>query len=62
MELINEYLTELKHTIFDFNIGPASLQGKLAKLNETITELTVSGVQTENEFDTIRLSVLEILV
>ncbi len=59
MEQTFEYLTELKYTIFDFNIRPASLQGKLAKLNETITELTVSGVQTEDKFERGRLAFLE---
>ncbi len=59
IQQIYEYLNEVKGDLYDLEIGPVSWQAELAKLDETITELAVAGVQTEDKFDRVKLAYLE---
>ena len=59
MQQIREYLNEVKAVIYNPDNWPGSWQAELAKLDEMITELTVTGVQTEDKFDRVKLAHLE---
>lgn len=59
IQQIQKYLTKVKGALYDLEIGPVSWQAELAKLDETITELTAAGVQTEDGIDRVKLAYLE---
>ena len=59
MKQARRYLNTVKKTLYDPEIGPGSWQAELVKLEETITELAVAGVQTEDKFDRVKLAYLE---
>jgi len=59
IQQIYEYLNEVKDALYDPDIGPVSWQAELAKLEETITELTAATVQTEDGVDRVKLAYLE---
>ncbi len=59
IQQIYEYLNEVKGALYDLEIGPVSWQAELTKLDETITELTAAGVQTEDGVDRVKLGYLE---
>ena len=59
MKQARRYLNKVKKTLYDPDIGPVSWQAELVKLEETITELTVTGVQTEDGIDRVKLAYLE---
>jgi hypothetical protein len=59
IQQIREYLNEVKATLYDPDNWPGSWQAELVKLEETITELAVTGVQTEDKFDRVKLAYLE---
>ena len=59
IQQIRKYLNKVKNALYDRDIGPVSWQAELAKLEGTITELTVAAVQDEDKFDRVKLAYLE---
>lgn len=59
MKQARRYLNKVKKSLYDPDNWPGSWKAELAKIDETITELAVAGVQTEDKFDRVKLGYLE---